>query len=204
MDGWKFWRFPCACAAVPPQHHSTWKQMCLYWDMGWSLGSLPASLQEPPPRTLPGPCALHVLNNMALLILTHHVLIRARRFISPDVSCLSFDPKSRKGLLCCCYLSDIQMCHPESSLCLMERESSPQHQNLGDNHLITANTLGCHIKKRAFFPAFDHLLLVSLVSRLSQWPFLELAARASLQAEMAFVTCVLRVYTFIKEFCLLN
>lgn len=86
----------------------------------------------------------------------------------------------------------------------MERESSPQHQNLGGNHSITANTLGCHIKKRAFFPAFDHLLLVSLVSRLPQWQFLELAARAPLQAEMAFVMCVLRVYTFVEKFCLLN
>lgn len=76
----------------------------------------------------------------------------------------------------------------------MERESSPQYQNLDDNHSTRAHTLGCHIKKRAFFPAFDHLLLVSLVSRLSQWPFLELAARASVKAEMAFVTCVLHVY----------
>lgn len=60
------------------------------------------------------------------------------------------------------------------------------------------------LKKRAFFPAFDHLLLVSLVSRLSEWPFLELAARASLQAEMAFVACVLRVFRFMEKFCLLN
>lgn len=80
----------------------------------------------------------------------------------------------------------------------------PQHQNLDDNHSIIANTLGLPYKKRAFFSPFDHLLLVNLVTRLLQWPFLEMAIRASLQAEMAFILRVLRVYTYIKKFCLLK
>lgn len=45
------WR---AAVHVPPKHHSIWKQMCLYWNMGWNLGSLPVSLGEPPLRILSG------------------------------------------------------------------------------------------------------------------------------------------------------
>lgn len=155
MDGWKFWRFPYVCGELLSMFFPSITapgSRCPFTGMWESqvTASIPwrASSQNPS-EGLVSPCTMCSVTQ--LVILTLQVLIRARRLISTDLSCLPFDPRSRKGLLCCCYMSDSQMCHPESSLCLMERKYSPQHQNLGDNHSITANTLVYHTKKRAFF-----------------------------------------------------